>query len=136
MTPTDDDLAFFRALPEMGESDLDALLEIAMLEDVPPRIELTVEGAMPQRLYYVISGGMLLEKAGRIRRIPSGAFIGETAFVLDDVASATVTLDAGGRCISWDIPELRGLLERNENIAAAFDTAFKQDLARKVASSS
>lgn len=135
MTETEADFAFFRALPEIGESDLEALVEIATLEDVPPRTDLTIEGALPERLYFVISGEMLLEKGGRIRRISPGVFVGETAFVLDDVASATVTLDRGGRCVSWDISELQGLLDRNENLAAGFDTAFKQDLARKVASS-
>lgn len=135
MTETEDDFAFFRALPEMGENDLSALIEIATSEILPPRTTLTNEGALPSRLCFVTEGSMLLEKSGRIRRINPGIFVGETAFVLDDVASATVTLDKGGRCVSWDIGELRALLERNENIAAAFDTAFKCDLARKVASS-
>lgn len=135
MSSTEDDFAFFSALPEMGERDLEALIEIATVTDVPPQVELTVEGAMPERLYYIVDGEMLLEKSGRIRRISAGIFVGETAFVLDDVASATVTLDKGGRAIGWDIEELRALLDRNDNIAAAFDTAFKQDLARKVAGS-
>lgn len=135
MTQTDDDFAFFRALPELGESDLEALIDIATVETIPPQTELTVEGAMPKRLCFVVEGDMLLEKSGRIRRIGAGIFVGETAFVLDDVASATVTLDKGGRCITWGIAELRALMDRNENIAAGFDTAFKQDLARKVASS-
>jgi CRP-like cAMP-binding protein len=135
MTETDDDFAFFRALPELGEADVEALIEIATLDTIPPRTELTVEGSMPRRLCFVIEGEMLLEKAGRIRRIGPGIFVGETAFVLDDVASATVTLDKGGRVVSWDIEELRSLLSGNANLAAGFDTAFKQDLARKVASS-
>lgn len=135
MSSTEDDFAYFSALPDMGEADLDALIEIATVSDVPPRVELTVEGAMPERLYFILEGDMLVEKSGRIRRVSPGIFVGETAFVLDDVASATVTLDKGGRAIGWDIPELRGLLDRNENLAVAFDTAFKQDLARKVAGS-
>ena len=135
MTETDDDFAFFRALPEIGENDLMALIEIATCETLPPRTDLTTEGAMPSRLCFVTEGTMLLEKGGRIRRIDPGIFVGETSFVLDDVASGTVTHDKGGRCVSWDIGELRALIERNENIAAGFDTAFKQDLARKVAGS-
>ena len=135
MTETEDDFAFFRALPEIGESELEALIEIATCENLPPQTELTVEGTIPSRLCFVVEGTMLLEKSGRIRRVDSGIFVGETAFVLDDVASATVTLDKGGRCVSWDIGELRALMDRYENIAAGFDTAFKQDLARKVASS-
>lgn len=135
MADTEDDFAFFRALPEIGENDLAALIEIATSETLRPRTDLTTEGVVPTRLCFVLEGGMLLEKAGRIRRIDPGIFVGETAFVLDDVASATVTLDKGGRCVSWDIGELRALMERNENIAAGFDTAFKRDLARKVASS-
>ncbi len=135
MTERDDDFDFFRALPEIGENDLAALIEIATCETLPPRTELTVEGTVPSRLCFVVEGEMLLEKNGRIRRINPGIFVGETAFVLDDAASATVTLDRGGRCVSWEIAELRALIDRNENIAAGFDTAFKQDLARKVASS-
>lgn len=135
MAETEDDFAFFRALPEMGESDLAALIEIATAETLPPRTDLTTEGVIPNRLCFVIEGSMLLEKGGRIRRIDPGIFVGETAFVLDDAASGTVTLDNGGRCVSWDIAELRALMDRNENVAAAFDTAFKRDLARKVASS-
>jgi len=107
MAETDDDFAFFRALPEIGENDLAALIEIATTETLPPRTDLTTEGVMPTRLCFVLEGSMLLEKVGRIRRIDSGIFVGETAFVLDDVASATVTLDKGGRCVSWDIDELR-----------------------------
>lgn len=135
MTQEDDDFAFFRALPEMGEAEIQALIEIATVETVRPRTELTVEGSAPRRLCFVLEGEMLLEKAGRIRRIGPGIFVGETAFVLDDTASATVTLDKGGRCISWDIAELRALLGSNRAIASGFDTAFKRDMARKVASS-
>jgi len=82
MTETDDDFAFFRALPELGEADVDALIEIATIDAIPPRTELTVEGSMPRRLCFVVAGEMLLEKAGRIRRIGPGIFVGETAFVL------------------------------------------------------
>lgn len=133
MEPSEKDLAFFRALPELGESDLEELMEIASLEIIPPRTELVTEGKPPDRLYFILEGQMLLEKNGRIRRIEPRIFVGELSFVLDEDASASVTLDKGGRCISWPIPELRSLIERNSNVSAAFDTAFKKDLARKVA---
>ena len=135
MTTTETDFAFFNALPDLDQNDLEALIEIATVEDVPASTELTVEGSVPERLYFVVEGEMLLEKSGRIRRIGPNIFVGETAFVLDDVASATVTLDRGGRCISWDIAELGALIDRNSHVGSAFDMAFKQDLARKVAGS-
>ena len=133
MTPSEEDFAFFRALPELGESDLEELMEIASVEDLPPRTELVTDGGSLEYLYFVLEGEMLLEKNGRIRRLAPMIFVGELSFVLDESATATVTLDKGGRCISWPIAELRNLIERNSNISAAFDTAFKQDLARKVA---
>ena len=135
MKPTEDDLTFFRALPQMDEADLEALMDIATVEDLPAQAELVQDGTRPEHLYFVLEGEMILAKNGRIRRIEPGIFVGELSFVLDDAASATVTMDRGGRVISWSQAELRDLLDRNDAVAAAFDTAFKQDLARKVARS-
>ena len=135
MKPSAEDMAFFRALPELDEPALAALIEIAELEEAPPRRELVREGVVPERLYYVVEGEMLLEKGGRIRRVNAGIFIGEISFVLGEPASATVILDRGGRCISFDAEALRKLSRQNAAIAAGLDTAFKQDLARKVARS-
>lgn len=135
MPVSEEDFSYFRALPELGESDLAELEELASVETVPPRTDLVIEGVMPDYLYYVLEGDMLLEKSGRIRRIGPNIFVGELSFVLEEEAAGTVTLDKGGRVLSWPAADLRNLIERNENIAAAFNTAFKQDLARKVARS-
>ena len=108
---------------------------IAEAETIRPRTELIVKGEAPQHLYYVLEGNMLLEKAGRIRRIGPNVFVGELSFVLGETATATVTFDKGGRALRWSVADLRALIDRNSNVSAAFDTAFKQDLARKVARS-
>lgn len=135
MPVSDEDFAYFRALPELDEGDLMALEDLTMVEILPPLTDLVTDGQLPDHLYYVVEGEMLLEKDGRIRRIGPNIFVGEVAFVLEEDASGTVTFDRGGRVLSWPVPELRMLMERNENIAAAFNTAFKQDMARKVARS-
>lgn len=96
---------------------------------------LTVEGEVPQSLYYVQVGAIHIEKQGNKFDLSKSSFIGEVAFFLNCEASATVTVSEDTRYIEWDCGKLRALLQKNPGIRAALDSKLNQDMAKKVAKS-
>ena len=91
------------------------------------------EGAPLDKLYYVVDGAIGITKAGRSFPIGAGAFIGEIAFLRNQPATATVTLEPGTRYLEWPAQALARLLYRNRPLKIALDAIFNADMAAKVA---
>ena len=86
------------------------------------------------RLYYVLDGDITIDKTGRDPfTIGPRTFIGEVAFLLPRPASATVTVAAGARYVSWDRAALRRLQLRTPSLAFALSAVLNRDMAAKVA---
>ena len=86
------------------------------------------------RLYYVLDGDITIDKTGRDPfTISPRTFIGEVAFLLPRPASATVTVAAGARYVSWDRAALRRLQLRTPSLAFALSAVLNRDMAAKVA---
>lgn len=110
------------------------LMKLAAWREAAADTAMTAEGQPLPALTFLIEGQMTVEKAGHPPRIVNGpAFIGEVAFVTDHPASATVTVHAGARYISWEMADLRGLLLRVPAIRIGLGAAFNRDMAEKVA---
>jgi CRP-like cAMP-binding protein len=96
-------------------------------------VAITLEGQPLHQLAYVIDGRITVEKAGHSFAITPPTFIGEVAFLIDRPASATVTLSAGARYVTWDMKRLRHVLLRSPALRIGLGAAFNRDMAEKVA---
>jgi hypothetical protein len=97
--------------------------------------ELLTENSKPENLHFLVRGTAEIAKSGHRSVIPSGAFLGEIAFLNQSVASATVRLNDDAECISWRHDKLRALIAKDKAIDIAMRGVFNADLAAKVASS-
>ena len=84
-------------------------------------------------LAYVIEGAVTIDKGGTRIVLDPPAFVGEVAFVTHRPASATVTLAAGARYVTWEIGALRRLLLGAPSLGIGLGAALNRDMAEKVA---
>ena len=97
------------------------------------REEVTKEGTAVERLIFVISGKIDVEKRGDRFPLPSGIFIGEVAFLTGRAASATTWIEAGAEILEWDVEDLRRHSRRKPRFQLALEAMISKDLAAKVA---
>jgi hypothetical protein len=131
----DDDLVVFSALRNIGPGDFRRLMARAHKESAVLDTDLTEEGTVPRDLWFLISGSAEVSKGDMKRTIAAPLFIGEIAYLLNQPASATVTLTKGSRYARWPSDDLRGLTNKHDALAAALESALSRDLAVKVAAS-
>lgn len=108
------------------------LMRMADRETFDTETVLGREGQPVRDLYYVINGSMEVEKRGMRFHLPSGVFVGETAYLLDRPVAATTVLAPGGEVIRWDVAGLRARAARKPRLALAVDAMISRDLAAKV----
>lgn len=130
---TDNEMTLFRCLETLTPGQFRNLLKLATWHEVEEPARLTEEGAMLDRLYYVLEGKLSIEKQGRVIEREPRMFIGEIAFLRDKAASATVVTQGRSLYVSWNQEELRNLLKRNEDLKNAMSTLLSTDMADKVA---
>jgi Cyclic nucleotide-binding domain len=132
---SDNEMTLFRCLETLTPGQFRKLLKIATWHDVEDPVQLTTEGEVPDRLYYILSGNVLIGKQGRVLEREPKLFIGEIAFLRDKTATATVTTAANSLYVSWEQAELRALLRKNEDLKNAMGALLSTDMADKVANS-
>jgi CRP-like cAMP-binding protein len=93
---------------------------------------LSTEGKRLDRLYFVIDGGISIEKEGRQFDYMAGAFIGEVAYLTSMPASATVLIPESTNYVVWHHAALRSLGKKHPDLKARLEAMFNQDMARKV----
>lgn len=131
----EEDLVVFSALRTIGPGDFRRLMSKAHKESASVETTLTEEGAVPRNLWFLISGAAHVDKGGMQRTIPAPLFIGEVAYLLNQPASATVTLTKDSRYARWPSDDLRVLATKHDALGAALESALSRDLAVKVAAS-
>ncbi|MEM6637660.1 MAG: cyclic nucleotide-binding domain-containing protein [Pseudomonadota bacterium] len=92
----------------------------------------TREGEPVEKLFFIVSGGMAVEKRGEKFLVPSGVFVGEVAFLLNQPASATTILDPGSDVLVWDVAVLRKNCAKRPRFRLALEAMISNDLAAKV----
>ncbi|HVY19979.1 MAG TPA: cyclic nucleotide-binding domain-containing protein [Bauldia sp.] len=130
---SEDELLLFRKLDTMTPGEFRRFVRLAGWHKASDQTILTRENQQLENLYFVIDGGITIEKAGRATPIDAGVFIGEVSFLLTQPASATVTLSPEARYVAWDAGALRRLLIRAPSLRIAFNAALNRDMAAKVA---
>ncbi len=120
----------FNALPP---GDFKDLMNQAYREHYETEVQITQEGAAVDRLYYVITGALSIEKQGERFRMPAGVFVGEVAYMTGMKSSASTWLSAGSDVLVWDVQNLRRRSERKARFKLALEAMLSKDLAMKVA---
>lgn len=129
---TEQQARLYTSFNRIGPGEFRRLMKIARFEQALGETVLTMEGEVPDRLYYVMSGDIEIEKAGRRFGDQPGTFIGELSFLTHTPASATVRLAGGSVYVSWDRETLARALRRKPGMKQGLDTLMTQDVAAKL----
>ena len=105
---SDEELQLFNLLETLSPGEFRQIIKVGRWRTATEATVLTEENRPLENLYYVLDGDIVIEKSGcATRTIGPRAFIGEVAFLLPQPASATVTVAAGARYVTWNNAALR-----------------------------
>jgi len=113
--------------------DFRTLMKLANRHHIKDRKQVTYEGKPGHTLYFVISGVPEVEKGDAKFTMAPHKFIGEIAFLIDGISSASVWLPEGTEVLEWKFSDLRQYGEKSPRFKLALDAAISIDLAHKVA---
>ena len=122
----------FDAFEILSPGEFRALGKLASWHTAAPEQEITREGEAPGSLFYVMSGGIIIEKGGRVIDYGPRAFIGEIAFLQRGPASATVRLRGGSRFVAWTTESLDRRIEGRQQLRHAVTRLISHDMALKI----
>jgi Cyclic nucleotide-binding domain len=131
----DHELNLFRNLRGLSPGQFRKLMKVGQWHNAEIREQLTEEGKMPDRLYYVLEGQVQLRKSGREIPVEPSLFIGELAYLRGKPATATVHVEPKSVYVSWSHQNLNDLFSRSEEMRSAMAMLLNNDLAEKVARS-
>jgi CRP-like cAMP-binding protein len=130
---TEQEERLFRAFHKLTPGEFRRLMQKATFRVALKETILTEEGSFPDRLFFVMEGTVLIKKGSRAFTYMPGTFIGELSMLTEQPASATVSLPAGGRYVTWDRAELNTLLSKSPSIRLALESLLNRDMAAKLA---
>ena len=113
--------------------DFRKVMAVAQRKKLPADTVLTKNNARVKTVYYVISGGVAVEKFGERFYLPDGIFLGEVGYLTGNRASATAFLTEDSDVLEWDVADLKRNSERDVRFKLAMDALISIDLAEKVA---
>ena len=131
----EEDLLIYGAIRQIAPGEFKRLMKRAEKGQATGQLILTSEGSVPEYLYFLLGGDLTLSKEGAESRLQAPMFIGDIAYILNQPASATTTLQSGGRYARWRASDLRAFLGKHERLQSALEVAFNRDLASKLAGS-
>lgn len=120
-------------MPLLPPGDFRALMKHASRYSLKETKKVTTEGMPGSKLYFVISGSPEVHKGESRFTLPPHVFLGEVAFLIDDISSASAWLPEGAEVLEWQFSDLRHHADRNLRFRLALDAVLSVDLARKVA---
>jgi hypothetical protein len=130
---SEDERQLFALLRHLSPGEFRRLLRAGRWQAASAATQLAREGAPLDRLHFVLSGEIVIDKAGKSFTVPAPAFIGEVAFLTGGPASATATLQPGGRYVSFETAHLHRLLLTAPSLRIGLHAALNADMAGKVA---
>ena len=123
----------YQVFNTLSPGEFKKLLKIADWFDGSSEEQITTEGEVPARLYFIIDGEALISRDDKKIFVGPSVFIGELAYLIRKPATATVKLTDKVVGISWKTSSLIKLLASNPQMKIAFDGLLNQDLAAKLA---
>lgn len=115
----------FRKLMKIGERRV-------LLQDE----QLTVQGELPTKLFFILEGEVLIDKDGNQFKAGPKVFVGEISMILGSAASASVYLSKGAEIVEWDKQALFKAMAAKDSFRVAVEAIIGKDMAQKVAASS
>jgi Cyclic nucleotide-binding domain len=130
---TENDLKLYGKLPSIDPRNFRKLLKAGNWVTAHADTVLTREGERPDHIYFVLEGDIDLRKGGRKIDVQPGLFIGEIAFVTEQVATATATVSKNALYYAWPRGALQIARDKDHELAAAIGAILNVDLAGKLA---
>ena len=123
----------FTLFTPMRPGDFRTLMRLGQRYRAEQPFQVTREGEPLDKLYFLISGKVHVEKIGASFHMPAPLFMGEVAYLLKGPSAATTSVLEGAELICWDVDVLNKAISKSPRIKLALDAMISQDLARKVA---
>jgi CRP/FNR family cyclic AMP-dependent transcriptional regulator len=133
-----DVLTQLQVIPGLTPDQLETLASIATIESIETGTVLFSEGETHDCIYFVCSGGLALEmqtaKCGRQRilTVGKGDLLAWTALVGDHVMTATAVATEPSQFVTFQVDELREMLEGNSELGSKVMSAVASALARRL----
>lgn len=98
--------------------------------------QLTVQDTVPDKLFFILSGEVIIDKDGDRFNAGPRVFVGEISIILGTAASASVFLAKGAEIVEWDRSSLFKEMAAKDSFRIAVEAIIGKDMAQKVAASS
>ena len=121
------------ALTGLDDSQIAKLLKAAEWKDAMPGETLTRQDAAVDALYFLCSGRASVEVNGSfVTYLEKGAFIGEIAYLTNNLATATVVVDEPSRILAFSKLRMAKVTATDGQISAIIYQLLGRDLAMKM----
>ena len=127
--------ALFSVLGGVEPWEFRSLMKHGHIRQVTCDETLTIEGEVPESLFFVIDGTIDIEQGSGRFRIPPRHFIGEVSLMLGTPASATAKVRAGAQIVEWSRKSLTRHMNRRSKLMVTVMSLLSRDMAQKVAES-
>ena len=117
---------------DLPPGDFRMLMKTARRYTSDTEITLTKEHQRGEKLFFIVDGGVRVEKLGQSFDMPSQIFVGEVAYLLNRNSAATTILKAGSEVIEWEFNKLRAGSRKKSRFKLALEALISRDLAQKV----
>ncbi|WOE74623.1 cyclic nucleotide-binding domain-containing protein [Alterisphingorhabdus coralli] len=132
---SDEDKALYSRFDNFNPGQFRRLLKAATRLSGEQDLRLTLEGQIPERLYFLTDGTVHVSKGRDSFPLRENNFIGEVAWLLNGPASATVISSDNAEILAWDSTALRKLCDKWPDIDNALRARINRDLAQKLSGS-
>lgn len=132
---SDNELSLFRNLDVLTPGQFRKVVKSGKWHKTEGETVLTQDGEVLDKLYYVLTGKVMIAKPRKKISVEPKLFIGELAFLRKRPATATVTVPADALYMSWEHADLEKLFQRDEELKTAMLLLIGRDVAEKMAKS-
>lgn len=126
----------YNMLGGMEPGNFRKLMKIGIRRTLEEDEQLTTQNAIPDRLFYVLAGEVVIDKDGNRFKAGPRVFVGEVSMILGTAASASVFLTKGAEIMEWDRDMLFKEMAKKDSFRVAIEAIIGKDMAHKVATSS
>ena len=120
-------------LSGLDDSQIARLLKAAEWKDAAPGETLTKQDAAVDSLYFLCSGRASVEVNGSfVTYLEKGSFIGEVAYLTNDLATATVVVDEPSRILAFSKKRMAKVTAADNQISGIIYQLLGRDLAMKM----
>lgn len=125
-------LELYRSFPTLNPGQFRKIMKNADWITAESDTQLCTQNAVPDYLYLVTAGEIVLRRDGRDVCIGAGNFIGEISFLINCPATADVIAPKGVGYVRWDRDHLVAQMKKSMRLSNAISALFNKDIAQKL----